>query len=219
MQATGRSFSTRSFTALAALLWLVCATASAQSLVTRYVAGEHYQAIAEPVAQEGEAIRVIEFFLYSCPHCYHLEPDVAAWRESLPRDVVFRRVPVLFGDRGRLYARMFYTAQTLGVLDRLHSKFFNAIHERGIPLTSPDAIRAFFVSHGVDGARFDAVFNSAAIDEKVKHAGELMRRFQVRAVPSLGVAGQYWLTGRMAGSNDAMFNVAEYLIERSSAGP
>lgn len=220
MRMSGTSFSARgsaaALAALCGLAWLAFgAGVSAQPLMTRYVAGEHYQAIDQPVESKGDAIPVIEFFLYSCPHCYHLEPDVAAWRESLADDVVFRRVPVLFGADGRLYARMYYTAQALGVLERLHPKIFNAIHERGLALTTPDAIRAFFVTHGVDGERFDTVFDSAAIDKKVAYAGELMRRFKVRAVPSLGVAGRYWVTGRMAGSNAAMFKVADYLIERA----
>lgn len=216
MRNNSTSFPARSRIVLALLLCgLFWDSASGQPLVARYVPGEHYQAIDQPVETQGDAIPVIEFFLYSCPHCYALEPAVAEWRESLADDVAFRRVPVLFGDAGRLYARMYYTARKLGVLERLHPKIFNAIHERGLALTTPEAIRAFFVSHGVEGERFDAVFGSAAIDKKVARAGELMRRFRVRAVPSLGVAGRYWVTGRMAGSNAAMFEVAEYLIGRA----
>lgn len=199
---------------LAVLLCGLVTAANAQGLVTRYVAGEHYQAIDEPVVQTGDDIRVVEFFLYSCPHCYSLEADVTEWHESLDEDVVFDRVPVLFGANGPIYARMFYTAQELGVLERLHPEIFTAIHERRQPLATPDVVRAFFVAHGVDADRFDSVFNSDAIDQKINEAGELMRAFRVMAVPSLGVAGKYWVTGRMAGGNDALFSVADYLIER-----
>lgn len=189
--------------------------AGAQSLAVRYLPGQHYQPIETPVAYAGDKIPVIEFFLYSCPHCYALDAAVTQWQQSLPDDVAFRRVPVLYGADGRFYARMFYTAKALGVLQRVHAKIFDTIHQKGKPLTDLDAARAFFAAHGVDGARFAKVFNSPAIDQKVARAAQLMRAFKVRAVPSLGVAGRYWVNGRMAGSNEAMFDVAEYLIQRT----
>lgn len=193
-------------------LW---AAAAAQPL--RYLPGEHYQPIDNPVDYAGDKIPVIEFFLYSCPHCYALDDTVTQWRQSLAEDVAFRRVPVLFGAGGRFYARMFYTAKILGVLDRVHADIFDAIHQQGMRLADMGAARAFFEAHGVDGERFGKVFNSPAVDKKIGRAAQLMRAFKVRAVPSLGVAGRYWVTGRMAGSNEAMFEVAEYLIQRTRA--
>lgn len=197
---------------------LMCALSTsifAQGLASRYVEGEHYQAIEAPVATPDDGrIHVVEFFLYSCPHCYHLEPEVEAWREQLGDDVAFSRVPVLFGGGGQKYARLYYAAQRLGVLDEVHADIFRAIHEQGRRLLSQSDMRAFMVDHGVDGARFDAAFESDAVREKVVAAGEMMRAFNVTATPSLGVAGQYWISGRSAGSNDAMFDVADYLIRR-----
>ncbi len=204
---------------LAVLLWGLVTAANAQGLMARYVSGEHYQTIDEPVAQTGDDIPVVEFFLYSCPHCYHLEADVAEWRQGLSEDVAFERVPVLFGANGPIYARMFYTAEVLGMLDSLHPEIFTAIHERRKPLATSDAVRAFFVDQGVDADRFDSVFNSDVVDQKMNEAGELMRAFKVTAVPSLGVAGKYWVTGRMAGGNDALFSVADYLIDRERSAP
>lgn len=195
---------------LCSALW---AAAAAQPV--RYLPGEDYQPIDNPVEYPGDKIPVIEFFLYSCPHCYAFDPAVSEWQSNLPEDVAFRRVPVLFGAGGRFYARMFYTAKALGVLDRLHEKIFDAIHQQGKRLTSMKAARAFFEAHGVDGERFAKVFNSPAIDKKIARAAHLMRAFGVRAVPSLGVAGRYWITGRMAGNNKAMLEVAEYLVQRA----
>src|SRR5699024_225015 len=84
------------------------AGATAGPLLWRYVAGEHYQVIAQPLAHDGDHITVIEFFLYSCPHCYALDARVTQWAQKLPADVAFRRVPVVFGNGGRFYARLFY---------------------------------------------------------------------------------------------------------------
>src|SRR5699024_2994323 len=98
------------------VLALACATASAQ--VSRYVSGQDYKVVAASAAQPGEPVRVVEFFLYSCPHCFALASQVADWRQTLADDVEFRYVPVLFGGSSEAYARMFYTAKALDVLDQ-----------------------------------------------------------------------------------------------------
>jgi len=203
------------------LAWLLlCAaiigsTANAEPLVARYLPGEHYQLIDAPVAYSGDRMPVIEFFLYSCPHCFALDAAVTRWQQSLPDDVSFRRVPVLYQAAGRFYARLFYTAKTLGVLERMHAKIFAAIHTQGKRLDNFQAARALFVANGVNGERFKVAFNSPAIDKQIAHAAQLMRAFAVRSVPSLGVAGRYWINGRMAGSNEAMFDVAEFLLQKT----
>lgn len=205
----------------ALLLLMVFGAASAQGLVSRYVEGEHYKVAETPVPQPDDGkVHVVEFFLYSCPHCYHLEPDLAKWRKSLPDDVDFSRVPVLFGAGGQKYARLYYTAEQLGVLEDVHGKIFDAIHQDGRRLLSESAMRDFMETQGVDGARFSKVFESDAISYKVREAGDIMRAYQVRATPSMGVAGQYYVSGRTAGNNDRMFDVVDYLIrkERSARG-
>jgi len=200
-----------SFIALA--IFLFGGIASAQGLVSRYVAGDHYQVIDKPMEQPGDGkIHVVEFFLYSCPHCYHLEPEVKDWREQLADDVVFTRVPVLFGAAGRKYARLYYTVEALDVPDTMHADIFDAMHEQGRALRTESDMRSFMVAHGVEGARFDKVYGSDRISAQVRAAGQMMRRFRVRATPSFGVAGRYWVNGQLAGSNSAMFDVADYLI-------
>jgi thiol:disulfide interchange protein DsbA len=201
--------------AAAVLLLAVFGVASAQGLVSRYVAGEHYRAAEEPVAQPDDGkIHVVEFFLYSCPHCEDLEPDVEEWRESLADDVEFARVPVLFGAGGQAYARLYYAAEKLGVLEDVHGKIFSAIHDDGRRLLSEADMRAFMEDQGVDGERFVEAFESDEVSAKVRQAGETMRGYRVTATPSLGVAGQAYVSGRTAGSNDRMFDVADFLIRQ-----
>lgn len=197
------------------LIGLLLTTTAMAQAPSRYIAGEHYSVLSEPApTQSGDRIGVIEFFLYSCPHCYAFDPSMQAWANDLPKDVAFRRVPVTFGAAGRVYARVFYTAKVLGVLDKLHSKIFDAIHQHGKPLIKHDAIRAFFVAHGVSGEAFDKTFFSDTVDAKIKAASKLMRAYRVMSVPSLGINGHYWISTGMAGSHQAMLKVADFLIDR-----
>src|SRR4051812_20023342 len=73
-------------------------------------------------------VEVLEFFWYGCPHCYSLEPVIEAWSKKLPADVELRRVPAVFNDRWALDAAIFYTFDSLGLLEKLHRPLFDAIH-------------------------------------------------------------------------------------------
>ena len=203
---------------LAAALLALPVVSGAQLLLERYVSGEHYTTLEEPVAAAADGeIEAIEFFLYGCSHCAVFDPQVETWAAELPEDVAFRRVPVTFSGLGPLFAKMFYTAKDLGVLESLHSRLFDAIHQQGRDLTNPSAIRKFFVENGVNGADFDASFNSDTVKQQVRQASELMRAYRIDGVPALAVAGKYTTNGRKAGSNDDMLGVADFLINKVRA--
>jgi len=40
-------------------------------------------------------IEVLELFWYGCIHCYSMDPYLDKWADSLPDDVVFKRVPAI----------------------------------------------------------------------------------------------------------------------------
>lgn len=207
-------------TALLGLALLPLAALGQSGAPARYLEGEHYIRLAEPLPSQAgdDQVGVTEFFLYSCSHCYEFDAELQAWLKKQPQAVAFRRVPVTFGP-GPIYARLFYTAKALGVLDQLHDDIFDSIHQRQQPLTNVAAMRAFFVAHGVDAAAFDRAFNSKKVAAAVARATALMKAYGVVAVPSMGVAGKYWVSPRMAGSYQRMLNIVDYLVawERSTA--
>lgn len=214
-----RTLAWRRAGALAALA-LVSALAPALAQPARFVAGEHYRALEPRLpAARSAPVQVIEFFIYGCPHCYAFESQLQGWVAKLPEGVEFRRVPANFGAHGSDYARLYYTAKALGVLDAVHADIFTAIHERGMPLFKPKAARAFLVEHGVAGERFDAAYGSDAVAQDVAEAAALMRAYGVIAVPSLGIDGLWWTDPRSAGGYEAMLAVADTLIARRLAAP
>src|SRR5260370_15866221 len=101
------------------------------------VEGVDYIELKPPQAVESSGkIEVLEFFWYRCPHCYALEPDLEAWAKRLPRDVQFKRLPGILNDDWAVDARIFYTLEAIGELERLHKPFFDTIHQRSEEHTS-----------------------------------------------------------------------------------
>ena len=188
---------------LAAAAWLAAAgIAAAQAPFT----------ILSP-QQSGEPgkIEVIEFFWYACPHCYHLEPAVAAWTKNAPKDVVFKRVPAASGNWDKL-ASVYFTLEAMGILDQYHAKVFDAIHKQNLNLAQPNIREEWLAKQGIDVAKYKDVEKSFAVMTKIQRAKQMSASYKVDAVPMLVVDGKYVVTATSAGGQDRMFQAADVAI-------
>ncbi len=181
------------------------------------VEGQDYEVIPDgkPFAPVKGKIEVAEVFGYTCIHCAHLEPSLAAWKKTLPRDVTLTPVPAAFGGYWIPYARAFFAAQQLGVQQRTHQAVFDALHRTGALPTqnaSPDEIAAFYASQGVDRAKFTAALRGPLVDEQLARAQDWVAAAGVEGTPALIVNGKYRVTG---GRNySEMLKIAERLLAR-----
>jgi thiol:disulfide interchange protein DsbA len=138
---------------------------------------------------------VTEFFMFLCFPCYSFEPDLDRWEARNPSDVSLTRVPAMFRPEAQLQARAYYTAEVLGKLEAMHDAFYDEIHERGNALATRAALADFFERFGVDGATFDATFDSSEVDARMQRAAALNREYAITSTPTLVVAGRYSTAG------------------------
>jgi protein dithiol oxidoreductase (disulfide-forming) len=176
-----------------------------------------YLELKTPLATNPQKVEVIEFFMYSCPHCFALEKSLNAWVAQLPSHAQFRRVPVAFRPNLVIHQRLFYALDTMGKLSAFHGKIFEAIHVKNQPLDTDEAVLAFVNQNGMtEEAKFKSLFdaNSFSINTKIKQAAHLAEGYQIDGVPSLGVHGKYLVTTAQAGSPEGMLTVAKDLVMR-----
>lgn len=182
-------------------------------------AGKDYLAIspAQPTDSKGK-VEVLEFFAYTCPHCFDLEPELHAWAKKLPKDVVLKRVPAVFSEKWEPMARAFYSLETLGMLDKLHVDVFEALHVKNQNLTPPDAFFSWASARGLDRKRVQDVYNSFGVTMKVARAKQLSTSYKLSGVPALVVNGKYLTSGSMTGSHAKTLEAVDSLIamERAS---
>jgi thiol:disulfide interchange protein DsbA len=162
--------------------------------------------------EDGPKIEVIEFFWYGCPHCYELEPTLKKWLARKPDDVSFRRVPAIFRQSWVPGAQTFYTLETMGELDRLHAKVFDAIHIERQSFGDMAAIGGWMGKNGVDAKKFEDTAKSFAVSGKVQRAQQMSAAYQLTGVPALVVDGKYIALGN---SFDGMIAIVDQLIERA----
>jgi thiol:disulfide interchange protein DsbA len=161
-------------------------------------------------------VEVIEFFWYGCPHCYDFEPLLNKWKETLPKNVEFIRQPAAFNETWTKHAKAYYTAEALGVADKLHADFFEAIQKKGEDLETEEQLAKFFVAHGVKEADFHEAYNSFPVDAKIRQAGAMAARYGITGVPAIIINGKYKTNGKLAGSHEKMIEVMNKLIAQES---
>lgn len=184
------------------------------------VEGTHYVKLSQPgpVPADGK-IEVVEFFWYGCPHCFAFEPALDAWQKKLPSDVAFRRVPVAFREEPFVaHQRLYYALESMGLVEAMHRKVFNAIHLDRLRLDKLPEISAFMAKNGVDAAKFSDAFNSFSVQTKIRQAKQLSEAYRIDGVPTLGIQARYYTSGSLAGTAERTLVVADYLIQRSRKG-
>jgi thiol:disulfide interchange protein DsbA len=161
----------------------------------------------------GDKIEVIEFFYYGCPVCYELEPALARWYFNSPGSIALRRVPALSSDNWDNFAKLFYTLEAVGQLERLHWPVYDQFHFDGIKLNEEAVMADWASKNGVNKEKFTAAYRSPEIQTKLDEARQLVQRYDIKGVPSIVVDGKYVTSARMTGSTRDLMRVLGQLVE------
>lgn len=232
-----KSCSIKSFFLLSALVLLYAGIVSS----AEFEEGKHYKLIetttesqedeqtqttedtTEEVVDIGTAddesssneISVVEFFSYGCTHCYRLEQFIDAWLETKSEDVTFSRVAVPTRDDWIPYARAYYIAEDLDILEKVHSLIFRAIYANKQPMGQKRLLKRMFTGVAeVEPEKFEEVWASDRIPKKIQNAVIEMRDLGVNASPTIVVAKKYLITPETAGDLGFMFDIVDFLVEK-----
>ena len=161
----------------------------------------------QPVETASGKVEVLEFFWYGCIHCYNLEPKIESWLKTLPKDVEFRRVPAVFNERWAHDATIFFAFEALGVLDKLHRPFFDAIHRDRLRSDNAKEVNAWLEKNGVDPKKFEATAKSFGVQSRTKRAARMSADYKIDGTPAMAVHGRYTVP-----SSDGMLGTVDQLV-------
>lgn len=195
--------------AVASTVAAATSSSTAAAAGTQWQDGVNYTRVvpAQPTNVPAGQVEVLEFFWYACPHCYALEPTVAAWLKTKPAYVTFTRVPVEWNENHRSLAHLFYALDAMGKLNDMHGEIFKEIQERNDPLIGPDPNNAasaervqlaFIRKQGLSDADFSKAYHDMNVETAMQRADQLGQRYRVSAVPTFVINGKYITDQTMA---------------------
>jgi protein dithiol oxidoreductase (disulfide-forming) len=161
--------------------------------------GIDYLTLDTPRVNAGKKIEVVEFFLYSCPHCNALEPQMAQWVKKQGDNIAFRRVHLMFGGPKDPQALAYTTLEAMGKLDLVHEKIFHAIHVEHNRLNKDEALADFVAKNGVDKAKYLEMLNSFGVQTKIKRNAQLAASYKIDSAPTIVVDGRFVTSPTLAG--------------------
>ena len=188
----------------------------------KYKEGKNFTRMVptQPTVGGADQIEVAEVFMYSCPHCDTLESYINRWAENKNPNVRFVRIPAIFNQLARLHAQLYYTEVILAKNGKLQnttafrSMVFDEFHRRNNRLTSEATIQRLFTRAGVSEDDFKRTWGSFEVDQALRVAQDLARRYGIASVPMVIVNGKYRTDVGMAGGPDELMEVIDELTER-----
>lgn len=148
------------------------------------------------IAAQPEGKKIVEFFMYTCPHCRNIEPNVNSWqtKQSLLFQqgiYTFEQIPAVFSvnwgsdsKQGEAEAGIYYTLRRMGIEQRMRAHVFAAIQEKNLDAHDPQSIAEFLRKEGIPLQEFSATLKSPEVKANVNRAEYLTRQYSIFSVPA-----------------------------------
>jgi thiol:disulfide interchange protein DsbA len=178
------------------LLTTACSAAgpdAADAAAAQFTDGNQYVTLPAPNQRESNSgkVEVVEVFSYACIHCAEFSTYVDELRKSLPKGVDLKLVPAAFNDSWMPFARAYYAAKKLGILEQTHDELFKAKFKEQYPINSMNEIADFYAQHGANREQFLKIANSPEVDAQIKKDFALIQAWGVDGTPTIVVDGKY----------------------------
>ena len=204
----------KKITALTSVIALAIFVFFANTSQAEFVAGKNYLVLDKPVETEtGDQIEVRELFWYFCPHCFSVHPKLEEWSKTMDSSAQLVLQPAVFPG-WEFGSTFYYVLEELGELERLHSSLYNAIHVQKLNLKTQQDFVTWLSLNGVDEDKANKVFKSFPVKVAVNKAKANTYKYLITGVPVFIVNGKYTVNATSAGSEEKIFEVIDYLIQK-----
>jgi len=189
-----------------------------QASTQTFISGKHYTELnpAYETANKEQVI-VYEFFGYKCPHCASFQAFMNPWHKKLPKHVKLVRIPVVFQPGWDIFAKAYYTSETMGIAEKTHQAMFDALHKEHKRFRTIEDIASWYADKfSVDRDAFLSTANSFMIDSKVRQSNNLMQKMKISSTPSLVINGKYKPNVKELGTHNAVLDLASFLSNQEA---
>ncbi len=184
----------------------------------QYVKGKHFTELSTAYETDSkEQVIVYEFFGYKCPHCSSFQAYMKPWHKKLPKHVKLVRIPVVFQPGWDIFAKAYYTSESMGIAEKTHQAMFDALHKERKQFRSLDSVAEWYADNfNVDKEAFMSTANSFMIDSKVRQSNNLMQKMGITSTPSLVINGKYKPNTKELMNHGAVLELTSYLANQEA---
>ena len=152
--------------------------------------GEHYKVLDLEASKKP---MVTEFFSFYCPHCYKFEGVIKYLKADLPKSASFQKVHVAFMGNNMAVpmAKAYATMIALDAEESMVPAMFAQIHEKQQTPKNEAELREIFIDNGIDAKKFDAAYNSFAVNSMQKRFDKEFDQSTLTGVPGVLVNNKY----------------------------
>jgi len=180
-----------------------------------FVEGTHYEVIntAKSLRTESDKYEIVEYFSFSCPGCYGIEPSIKAVLKSLP-DVNVRRVHMPFGGRAAKNSqKVFALLETLDA-GKHKDAVFVRIHRDQNPFDSDKEIVQFFESLGYEAKKIESALSSFSLDMLIRTMNNEAKKMRISSVPTIIIDGKYQVIVRQVNTGADLVALTRFLRDK-----
>ena len=163
--------------------------------------------------KDVKTIKMVEFFNYSCGHCYRFLETSKRLRSKFKDKLHHKKFPIYWGNQTAYPAMAFYIADELGVEEEFTQELFNTSFKLNINIFQPKVIKFLARDFKISKEMTEGM-QSASIKAKTDKSLELAKQFKASETPTIIINDILKVAPSMTnGSTDEMTDNLEMIFE------
>lgn len=157
---------------------------------------------------QEKPIKIIEFFNYSCIHCYEMKPHFEQWIKNSKNknNIQIERVALGFNKTFDHSAKLYYALlESKNLTEELHNKIFEELNKNNSPMMKKSMLKdnsdliSFLQKNNVKSPeKIIELMNSFSISTKVKqHLDLALNKYSITGTPSYVINDKYKIDGTL----------------------
>ena len=144
-----------------------------------------YEVIGDITKLKGaKTIKMLEFFNYSCGHCYRFLETSKKLRAKFKDKLHHKKYPIYWGNQTAYPAMAFYIADSVGIEEEFTQELFDTSFKLSIDVFQPKVIRFLAKEYSIEKEMKEGM-QSDAIKAKTDESLALAKKYKANETPTI----------------------------------
>lgn len=160
-----------------------------------------YQIIGKASRLKGaKQIEMIEFFNYSCGHCYKFLETSKRLHKKFKGKLLHKKSPIYWGQQNPYPAMAFYISDEQGVEQKFTQELFDTNFQLSVNIFQPRVIKLLAKDYGIEKEMLEGM-QSASIKAKVQKSLDLAKHYKANETPTVIINDTLRVTPSISGGS------------------